>query len=190
MLALDRFHFDRDSRLHVSGAALSAAGVGRYRGREIHDFERLGLDARREYRLLRDPGELRRAASSLSGLPLLSDHISLGSASHPRELVVGALGTDAYLDRDLRLRASMTIWTRAGIDGIASGKKRQLSLGSRFALDMTPGVFQGSQRYDGIMRDIEGHHVALVHRGRAGPDCGITTTLNNTENASERFVAA
>jgi hypothetical protein len=34
---------------------------------------------------------------------------------------------------------------------------------------MTPGMYEG-QRYDGVMRDIQGNHVALVEVGRAGPD--------------------
>lgn len=34
---------------------------------------------------------------------------------------------------------------------------------------MTPGTYKG-QKYDGVMRDIQGNHVALVEAGRAGPD--------------------
>jgi hypothetical protein len=34
---------------------------------------------------------------------------------------------------------------------------------------MTPGMYEG-QRYDGVMRDIQGNHVALVKAGRAGSD--------------------
>jgi hypothetical protein len=33
---------------------------------------------------------------------------------------------------------------------------------------MTPGVYEG-KRFDGIMRDIQGNHVALVPDGRVGP---------------------
>jgi len=34
---------------------------------------------------------------------------------------------------------------------------------------MTPGSYE-NERYDGVMRDIVGNHVALVKEGRAGPD--------------------
>ena len=34
---------------------------------------------------------------------------------------------------------------------------------------MTPGVYEG-ERYDGVMTEITGNHVALVSDGRAGPD--------------------
>ncbi len=34
---------------------------------------------------------------------------------------------------------------------------------------MTPGTYAGV-RYDGVMRDIAANHVALVRKGRAGPD--------------------
>jgi hypothetical protein len=35
---------------------------------------------------------------------------------------------------------------------------------------MTPGVSPQGEKYDGVMRDIVGNHVALVKEGRAGAD--------------------
>jgi hypothetical protein len=61
------------------------------------------------------------------------------------------------------------VWDADAIDGIESGEQRELSAAYRYEPDMTPGTYQGV-RYDGVMRDIEGNHVALVESGRAGSD--------------------
>lgn len=64
-LAFDRASvrtYDQDGRLHVAITPISKANVCPYLGSEIPDWEELGLDAQRTYRLLRDPDELARAA--------------------------------------------------------------------------------------------------------------------------------
>ena len=166
-LAFDRAstrRYDADGRLHVAGAVLSKAIVSPYIGSEIPDAERLGLDPRRTYNLLRDPGELEKAAPTFAGLPLLSAHVPV-SAEEPRpELVVGCIGSDARFQPPV-LRASLVVWDGAAIAGIESEECRELSCGYRYQPDMTPGVYQG-QRYDGRMTRISANHVALVPEGR------------------------
>jgi len=177
MPARDRFHFDSAGRLHTS-AAISGAGISVYRGSELHDFDKAaGLDPRRFYRLLRDPASLRRAAVSVSGLPLLSEHVSTSMLEHPTTLICGAIGSNVRFDGD-QLIAPVSVWTRGAIDDIKSRKKCQLSCGWRFALDMRPGWFLG-QRYDGVMRNLTGHHVALVASARV-PDCAILLNMEDT----------
>ncbi|WP_163365475.1 DUF2213 domain-containing protein, partial [Enterobacter asburiae] len=73
-IALDRAtvrSIDADGHLHVERTPISKAVVNPYYGREVPDFERLGLDPEHIYRLYRDPKELARAASSFEGKPLL-----------------------------------------------------------------------------------------------------------------------
>jgi hypothetical protein len=67
------------------------------------------------------------------------------------------------------LRNSLVVWRQADIDKIESEDKCELSCAYRYEPDMTPGVYEG-KAYDGIMRNIQGNHVALVEAGRAGPD--------------------
>jgi hypothetical protein len=43
---------------------------------------------------------------------------------------------------------------------------------------MTPGVFEG-KRYDGIMRNLEFNHLALVVSGRVGADCVVGDSKEN-----------
>lgn len=169
-LALDESvrSYDQDGHLHVKIANISKAAVNPYRGAEIPDWKKLGLDPNRVYRLLRDPDELRKAAASFAGKPVLSVHRAMTAADHKATLAVGSLGGGIRYDHPF-LRAPMSIWDGAAIAGIESDEQRELSSGYRYRADMTPGTYEG-EPYDGVMRDIRGNHVALVESGRAGSD--------------------
>jgi len=175
LLAMDRTPsvrtFDVDGRLHVAVSPISKANVCPYLGREIPDWERLGLQPDSVYQLLRDPEELARAAPTFNNLQVLSEHVPVTSwddESHMAELTVGSTGTDALFAEDY-LTNSLVVWARRSIDGIESDEQREISSAYRYRADMTPGNYKGVA-YDGIMRDIIGNHVALVFEGRAGPD--------------------
>lgn len=157
-----------EGHLHVSRTPISKANVCEYYGREIPGAEALGLHPDRKYRLLRDPDELRRAATSSNGKPLLITHESSEANDHPKELTVGSLGTDAEFE-DPYLYNSLSVWDGDAIRGIENKSRRQLSAGYRYRMDPTPGTFRG-QPYDGVMRDIIFNHEALVPAGRAGAD--------------------
>ncbi len=159
---------DRDGRLHVAIANISKACVNPYLGREIPNWQGLGLDPERRYRLLRHPDELAKAAPSFNGLPLLSTHVPVTADAHPHELVAGALGTEARFVHPY-LQNSLVIWPRDDIDAVLEEVKRELSSGYHYRADMTAGDYEG-EPYDGVMRDIVGNHVALVTKGRAGSD--------------------
>lgn len=175
LLAMDRApsvrSFDADGRLHVVRSNISKANVCPYLGREIPQWETLGLEPDNVYQLLRDPEELARGATTFNNLQILSEHVPVTAwddESHMAEITVGSTGTDAAFDGEY-LTNSMVVWARSAIDGIASDEKRELSSAYRYRADMTPGEYNGVA-YDGIMRDIIGNHVALVFEGRAGPD--------------------
>jgi hypothetical protein len=159
---------DQDGRLHVRVTNLSKATVNPYRGNEIPGWEGLGLEPGRIYQLFRDPEELARGASTFNNIPLLSKHVGV-SAQNPREeLVAGSTGTDAAFVSPY-LQNSLVIWRQEDIDYVESGKKCELSCAYYYDADMKSGTFQGL-RYDGVMRNLRGNHVALVEAGRAGPD--------------------
>ena len=61
LMAFDRQSarsIDADGRLHVSKTNISKANVCPYFGREIPNWQELGLDGDKVYRLYRDPEEL------------------------------------------------------------------------------------------------------------------------------------
>ena len=190
-LALDRESvrsYDADGDLKVEVANISKACVSPYLGREIPNFEALGLDPDKQYKLFRDPDELAKGADTFTGKPLLFEHIPRTAEKHPVSKVVGAVGTVTFEGGYLRARP-LTIWRADAIDVIKSGAQREISCGYRYEPDMTPGIFEG-ERYDGVMRNISGNHVTLVAEGRAGPDVVIGDSMENLKMAKPRKTAA
>jgi hypothetical protein len=170
-MALDRTSarsYDADGRLHVAVCNISKANVCEYLGSEIPDYERLGLQADRLYRLYRDPAELAQAAPTFNNLPVLSRHVPVDARDHRPDLVCGSTGTDARFIPPY-LQNSLVIWTAAAIEGVESGRQRELSAAYRYRPVMEPGTAAG-ERFDGRMTEIIGNHVALVTEGRAGAD--------------------
>lgn len=170
-LAIDRSSVrtkDVDGRLHIELTPISKAMVCPYYGHEIPDGEKLGLAKDKIYQLFRDPVELQRAASTFNNIQLLQMHSPVNADKPSKELTVGSTGTDAIFNAPY-LKNSMVVWDSEAIAGIESGQIEQLSAGYYYTADMTPGEYEG-KAYDGVMRNIIGNHIALVERGRAGPD--------------------
>ena len=166
---------DSNGHLRVARTVISKAQVDPYFGREIPNSEALGLDPDRIYHLLRCPDELAKAADSFKGKQLLIKHLEVGGSDPKKEYTIGSIGSDITFDGEL-LYADLTVWDEAGVDLIESGKMKELSSGYRYVADMTKGEHNGVQ-YDGIMREIQGNHVALVERGRIGRDAVVADSL-------------
>ena len=177
---------DIDGRMHVEMSNISKAAVNPYYGREIPGYKELGLDANKVYQMLRHPDELEKAAPTFRCLPLMIVHRPIAADDHPKELVVGTIGSEVTFDGTY-LKAPLAIWTAEGIAAVKSKAQQEISCGYRYKPDMTPGTFEG-QAYDGVMRDIMGNHVTLVERGRAGRDVLVSDSnflgdLSNMRNA-------
>jgi len=173
-MALDRAErtIDQDGRLRVQSVPLTKSNVCEYVGAEIPEFDVLGLNPTRRYRLYRDPAELAKAARSFNSIPLLSQHQPIDVRDHRPDLVVGCTGTDARFSEPF-LTNSLIIWTQVAIDRVTSGAQRELSCGYRYRADMTAGTSPDGDSYEGVMRDIDANHVALVPEGRVGPDVAL-----------------
>ncbi|KER03393.1 MULTISPECIES: DUF2213 domain-containing protein [Photorhabdus] len=173
-LAFDRSMRSKDGNGHliVERTILSKAAVNPYRGKEIPAYEKLGLDPERVYHMLRDPYELEKAASTFSKKQLLIRHIPVNASDPKKEDTIGAIGSDITFE-DGRLYGDLGVWDEYAIELIESGKMQELSSGYAYVPDMTAGEYQGV-KYDGVMRDIRANHVALVEKGRIGPDAIIS----------------
>ncbi len=161
--------YDRDGRLRVSHANISASRVNPYNGYEIPGSEKLGLDPNRVYMLWRHPEELAKAAKSFNNVPLLSKHVPANADDHKPNDVVGATGSDAAYFQPF-LTNSLVIWAGPSIRAVEDGSQRELSCCYFYKPEMKAGVTPDGEAYDGTMRSIVGSHVALVERGRAGSD--------------------
>jgi 8-oxo-dGTP pyrophosphatase MutT (NUDIX family) len=183
-LAFDRGSvrtYDHDGRLHISLTHISKSNVCPYRGDEIPEYQSLGLDPRRIYMLLRDSQELEKAISTANLIPVLNEHVPVSPIDPKQKNVVGYTGESAafnapYVDN------SMVISVQDSIRKIENGTQQELSSAYYYRADMTPGTYEGAQ-YDGVMRDIKFNHVALVEKGRAGPDVMVGDNSLNLHGA-------
>lgn len=168
---------DNNGYLHVSTSNISKATVNPYLGREIPGWEEKGLDPDQIYFGLRDPEELAKAASTFNGLPLLLNHHPIDSTNIPKETIIGSTGTDATF-QDPYLVNSMTIYDAAAIKLIEDGEMKELSCAYSYTPDFTAGEYgEDGIKYDFIMRNIRGNHLALVKQGRAGKDVYVKDAL-------------
>ncbi|HDL7834727.1 TPA: DUF2213 domain-containing protein [Yersinia enterocolitica] len=167
--------YDVDGMLHVELTPISKANVCVYYGKEIPDWEALGLNPDKAYRLLRDPEELRKSAPTFNNKPVLDTHIAVSILDPPKEHIIGSTGTDAVYEAPY-LKNSMGIYDINSIIGVENKQQREISSSYRYRLDMTPGEYEG-EPYDGVMRDIVCNHVAIVPSGRAGPDVFVYDSL-------------
>ena len=176
-LALDRGSrtFDADGRMHVVATPVTREQVAPYNASEIPGAAALGLDMGRAYNVYRPAAELAKAAATFRNLPLLSQHVHVTADDHRPDLVVGSTGTDAAWDVPY-LRVSLTIWAADAIAAVKDGSQRELSAAYRYTARRDPGVFEGTP-YELSMSNIRGQHVALVDRGRAGPDVLVADAM-------------
>lgn len=191
IMAMDRATVrtrDANGFLHVEVSNISKANVCPYRGAEIPRYRELGLDPDRIYHLYRDPAELAKASATFNNVPLLSEHMPVIPDELPGELIIGSTGTDAEFDGTY-LRNSLVVWDAASQNAIETDRKRELSCGYRYTADMTPGVTEDGLRFDGVMRDIQGNHVALVIEGRAGPDVLVGDELMKLKSRTALMVS-
>jgi 8-oxo-dGTP pyrophosphatase MutT (NUDIX family) len=183
-LAIDRKSvrsFDEVGRMRVDMTNISKANICPYRGEEIPGWDEetkthaLGLDPDKIYMMLRDPDELAKSVRTWDGVQLLREHKPVSADDHQMWDIVGTTATNTNF-ADPYLRCGLVFWTADGIDLVESEEQREISCGYLYDPDMTPGVFHG-EKYDGVMRNIRGNHVAIVEEGRAGPDVLVADSV-------------
>ena len=170
-------HIDNNGHLIVDRTCITKAAINPYLGKEIPNWQALGLDPNKVYMLLRCPTELQRALPTFQGLQLLERHTPVSSEEPEKDSTVGSIGTVVEMDGD-NVYSSLRVYDQNAIDLIESEKLNQLSAGYAYTADMTGGEWNG-EHYDGVMRNIHGNHVALVERGRIGEDAIIADEMPN-----------
>jgi hypothetical protein len=181
--------FDLDGRMHVNVTNISKANVCDYLGNEIPDYEKLGLDRNKIYKLLRDPDELRKAAPTFNGIQVLMRHVPVSAEDHQPWDIVGTTGTDAVFEEPY-LKNSLVLWAQRAIDAVESEDQKELSSAYHYKPIMQAGFYEG-EKYDGRMIDLVGNHVAIVREGRAGKDVCVEDSLVNLQwHAIERAVGS
>ena len=123
---------------------------------------------RREYRPEAEVASPESLAS-FAGKAITLEHppVLLDSAN-TKDYQVGFSGTEVVYDNGF-VRAVMTITDKDAIERIMRGDAKEVSAGHRVNYEATPGVTDNGENYDGIQKEINGNHIAVVRRGRAGP---------------------
>lgn len=127
---------------------------------------------RRELRL---PEEVFKtdAMQSFALVPVTDEHPpGFLDAKNTREYARGSVA--GTLRKDGEFIAGELLVTDADlIQKLEKGAARELSCGYNCDLDEAPGVTSDGLRYDAIQRNIRGNHVAVVAKGRAGPEARV-----------------
>jgi hypothetical protein len=135
----------------------------------------LGLDASmKTVRLYRPPEEVFAAASmaTLDRKPITFYHPENGvDSSNWTKEAKGRVETPSQ-DGDFLDVKVFEVNDRTTVESVAFGVK-EVSCGYSFTLDMTPGTTPAGEAYDGVQRNIEHNHVAIVYAGRCGAGCAI-----------------
>lgn len=100
-----------------------------------------------------------------------------------RQLAVGSIGETVVRLQDM-IGSSITIWDGLAIDA-AMTTHREVSLGYECDLDPTPGTWKGIA-YDSIQVARRANHVALVDRGRHGPDVRVQTDAADVDDTDDQ----
>jgi len=106
---------------------------------------------------------------SMRSIPVTNDHPSgLVNASNASKLTKGWTGSDVRARDGKFIETTVKIVDQATIDDVMNGKV-QVSAGYEVDKDETPGRFD-NEDFDVIQKNIRYNHLAIVTRGRAGPE--------------------
>lgn len=110
--------------------------------------------------------------ASFSHIPVTDDHPAVAvTAANWKDLAVGEVSTDVLRDGN-RLRIPLIVKDAAVVAKIQNGK-RELSAGYTCDLIFEDGVTEDGQAYQAKQVNIRANHLAVVNRGRAGPEFRI-----------------
>ena len=176
MFLADRLILDAPKRTATGmkvRARAARTGTYDYAGFEVDPENKHGLRDKAKVTIYRPGDEVfdRASLASFIGKPLTNDHptepvTEANWRDHARGTVMGAVRDGEYVAFDLMVSDAEAI---AAIEG----GKRELSNGYATDLKFEPGTAPDGTAYDAVQTSIRGNHIALVDRGRAGPECRI-----------------
>ncbi len=117
-----------------------------------------------------------QSLQSFANKPVTDNHPpELVDSKNAKQYSVGHAGPEVIKD-GIFAKTILHINDADAISKIESGKV-ELSNGYISDIEWIPGVTQNGENYDAIQRNIRGNHIAIVERGRAGPDCRVADNL-------------
>jgi len=130
---------------------------------------------------------------TLKMIPITNGHPeqAIVNSQNSKELSIGFTGEKINTDGQY-LTASLLISDDEGVRAVRSGEKRELSLGYMVELVREDGTYNG-QDYDYRQTKIRYNHLAIVERGRAGPNARINIDSfddNNLVACDDDYIAS
>lgn len=185
--------YDENGWAEIKENPISKVGVFEYLGSTIDPDGSMGLAANKLYKVYRPEEELSdpKCIDSFRLLPWTDEHAMLGSTDEgltPAEKkgVHGVIGENVFF-KDGYLKANLKVFSEKLANKIKAGKK-ELSIGYRCLYELASGVYDNTH-YDAIQREIRGNHVALVDRGRSGPDVAVLDHFRITLDAKDLIMS-
>jgi hypothetical protein len=152
----------------VTDAFTARTGVQRYLGSEVGKPEKPVVTVYRPA----DEVFHKDSVQSFSHVPVTMDHPTEAvTADNWKQLGKGEASTEVMRDGE-RLRIPLIVKDGSAIKQVKDGK-RELSVGYSCDLDWTAGITTDGVPYDAVQRNIRANHIAIVDRGRAGPEFRI-----------------
>ena len=189
-IALDTSAFDAAGKLKrtadgyaVMECPVARSGIQEYLAAEMGPAfsDRNPRDVIRVYR----PDDVIFGDASLQGYahkPLTNDHPpEQVTADNWKQYAIGHTGDEVTV-REKRVRVPMLMADSAAISDVEAGK-REWSAGYSVSFDVQSGTTPDGQAYDAIVTGQKINHIALVDRGRAGPDCRIGDNHSASDDA-------
>lgn len=166
-------HLDDNGYITVDESPILRAGVLEYYGselldgREEGDIDGVKIIPDKIYRVYIPPEELERGAETFRLLPITNDHEWLGAdGADARDYQEGSTG-ETVIVKDEMLFVPLKFTGDEIVTALNQGKE-ELSASYTNKLSKSD-----SSEYDFIATDIKGNHVALVEKGRCGPDVKV-----------------
>lgn len=165
---------DENGFIHVDWSPILKAGILEYMGKELladgsDEVDGVRVDPDKIYKVYLSEEELEKGKDTFCGLPLLDDHKWMGvDGDDPKGNQQGSIGSQTKIEGGA-LYAPLSFTGYEAIDDLEEHRKEELS--SSYTNRLTaakPGA-----DYDFVATDIKGNHVALVERGRCGPDVRV-----------------
>ena len=120
-----------------------------------------------------------KSLQSFANKPVTNNHPpELVNASNSREFTVGMSGPEVSRD-GMFSAVTLHVTDAEAIRNIESGKV-ELSNGYTSDIEWRSGITPDGENFDAVQTNIKGNHIAIVERGRAGPDCKLADDLPET----------
>lgn len=152
----------------VADVKTARTGIQDYLGWEV------GKPAMDRVRVYRPPEQVfaKDSLATYAHKPVTNDHPSeMVTSDNWKDLSVGHVGDEVARDGEY-VRIPLVVMDEAVIAKVEAGK-RELSAGYGCDLDWTAGQSPDGEAYDAIQTNIKINHVAIVDKGRAGPEARI-----------------